>query len=185
MALFTGKGDSGTTKLFDSPSGVRVSKSAPVFEALGQLDELNATIGWCRVSVPSGFDVCGKELSELLAGVQDKLFTLQAEVAGAERSVPEEAPVRLGELVNAIESELPPVSSFLVLGGTEVSARFDIARAISRRAERRLVTLHESGERSISAHSRAYANRLSSLFYALARLTNHRAGASERPPRYS
>ena len=55
---------------------------------------------------------------------------------------------------------------------------------VARRAERRLVTLHESGERLISESSRAYANRLSSLLYALTRLANHRAGIEERQPNY-
>ena len=79
---------------------------------------------------------------------------------------------------------MPEIKTFLVPGGTELSARFDITRAVSRRVERRLVALHESGERTISESSRAYANRLSSLFYALTRLTNHRAGAREVPPQY-
>ena len=79
---------------------------------------------------------------------------------------------------------MPPIKTFLVPGGTELSARLDIARAVARRAERRLVTLHESGERTVSESSRAYANRLSSLLYALTRLTNHRAGIVENPPQY-
>mgnify|MGYP001565828882 FL=1 len=76
------------------------------------------------------------------------------------------------------------IKTFLVPGGTEFAARLDIARAVSRRAERRLVTLHESGERAVSDSSRAYANRLSSLFYALGRLANHRAGVGEVQPQY-
>jgi len=184
MAFFTGKGDKGTTKLFDSQKGVRVSKSAPIFECLGQLDELNAIVGWCKAGCPEDFAVEGRSGKELLLDVQNHLFTIQAEAAGAQKSVPAESVESLSALITSIEKSLPEVKSFLVPGGTEFSARLDIARAVSRRAERRLVTIHESGERPISESSRAYANRLSSLFYALTRLANHAAHVTELPPSY-
>jgi len=184
MALFTGKGDKGTTKLFDSPPGVRVTKSSPIFECLGQLDELNTLVGWCKVAAPEDFLVEGEQCGTLLHDVQDHLFTIQAEVAGAPKSVPQESVEKLSTLINSIEKELPEIRTFFVPGGTEFSARLDVARAVSRRTERRLITLHESGERIISEQSRAYANRLSSLFYALTRLANHRAGVAENPPNY-
>lgn len=184
MAFFTGKGDGGTTKLFDSPQGVRVSKSSPVFECLGQLDELNTITGWCKVACPDDFLVEDKHGKDILRSIQNHLFTIQAEVAGAPKSVPQESVETISLFIKSIEAQLPEVKSFLVPGGTELSARLDIARAISRRAERRLVILHESGERAVSESSRAYANRLSSLFYALMRLVNHRAGVIETPPHY-
>lgn len=184
MALFTGKGDGGTTKLFDTPSGVRVTKSSPIFECLGQLDEMNTIVGWAKVACPDDFVVQGRAGKEILLEVQDHLFTIQAEAAGAPKSVPSSSTEALSALINEIEKELPEIKTFLVPGGTEFGARMDIARAISRRCERRLVALHESGERAISESSRAYANRLSSLFYALARLANHRAGIIEVPPTY-
>ncbi len=184
MALFTGKGDQGTTKLFDSPQGVRVSKSSPIFECLGQLDELNTLTGWCKVACPNDFVVEGRPGKEILHEVQDHLFTIQAEVAGAPKSVPQASIEALSALINNIEKELPEIKTFFVPGGTEFSARLDVTRAVSRRAERRLVTLHEGGERAVSESSRAYANRLSSLFYALTRLVNHRAGAPESVPNY-
>jgi cob(I)alamin adenosyltransferase len=184
MAFFTGKGDQGTTKLFDTPSGVRVSKSSPIFECLGQLDELNTIVGWCKVACPEDFLVEGRGGKDLLHEVQDFLFTIQAEAAGAQKSVTQASVEALSALITSIEKSLPEVRTFLVPGGTEFSARLDIARAISRRAERRLVIVHESGERTISESSRAYANRLSSLFYALTRLVNHRVGVKENPPAY-
>lgn len=184
MAFFTGKGDQGTTKLFDSPQGVRVSKSSPIFECLGQLDELNTITGWCKAGCPDDFAVDGRAGREILLSVQNHLFTIQAEVAGAPKSVPAESVETVSALIKNIESQLPEVKSFLVPGGTEFSARLDIARGVSRRAERRLVTLHESGERAVSDTSRAYANRLSSLFYALTRYANHLSGVVESPPQY-
>lgn len=184
MAFYTGKGDQGTTKLFDSPQSVRVSKSSPIFECLGQLDELNTVTGWCKVGVPDDFAVDGQSGKDILRSVQDHLFTIQAEVAGAPKTVPAESVEAVNTLIKSIESQLPEVKTFLVPGGTEFSARLDIARAISRRAERRLVMLNESGDRAVSESSRAYANRLSSLFYALTRFANHLAGAVESPPQY-
>ena len=195
MALFTGKGDGGTTKLFDSKPGVRMSKSSPIFECLGQLDELNTLTGWCKVAAPRGFLVENRQCREILHDVQNHLFTIQAEVAGAPKSVPQKSVEKLSELINTIEKELPEIKTFFVTGGTpdipaekqsvaEFSARLDVARAVSRRAERRIVMLHESWERIISESSRAYANRLSSLFYALTRLVNDRAGITEIPPEY-
>ncbi|MEK7107159.1 MAG: cob(I)yrinic acid a,c-diamide adenosyltransferase [Patescibacteria group bacterium] len=184
MAFYTGKGDAGTTKLFDSPQGKRVSKSSPIFETLGMLDELNTLTGWCRVVAPPELKAGEKTAHGILLDVQDHLFTLQAEVAGASKSIAQTSVDAMNELIKTIEKSLPEVKSFLVPGGTEFSARLDIARAVSRRVERRLVQLHESGERAVSDSSRAYANRLSSLFYALVRLENHRAGVSERPPQY-
>ena len=184
MVFFTGKGDKGTTKLFDTPSGARVLKSSPIFECLGQLDELNTIVGWCKVACPDDFRFQERSGREILHDVQDHLFTIQAEAAGAPKSIPQSSIEKMSSLINDIEKELPEIKTFLVPGGTEFSARLDIARAVSRRAERRLVVLHESGERSVSESSRAYANRLSSLFYALTRLANHRAGIVEKPPSY-
>lgn len=183
MALFTGKGDTGTTKLFDSPPGVRITKSSPLFEALGMLDELNTLVGWCKVAcVQEKID--DREIKNILREVQDHLFTVQAEVAGAQKTVPETSTPALSVLIESIEHQLPPITTFLVPGGTELSSRLDVARAVSRRVERRLVGLHESGERLISDTSRAYTNRLSSLLYALTRWVNHLAGVVESPPEY-
>lgn len=184
MALFTGKGDQGTTKLFDSGPGQRASKTSPIFECLGMLDELNTLVGWCKAGAPENLVIQERPIKTILHEVQDHLFTLQAEVAGAPKSVPLSSVEALGTLINNIEAEMPPIKTFLVPGGTELSARLDIARAVARRAERRLVTVHESGERVVSDSSRAYANRLSSLLYALTRIVNHRAGVSENPPAY-
>ncbi len=184
MALFTGKGDGGTTKLFDSGPGQRASKASPIFECLGMLDELNTLVGWCKAGCTDEHLVQEQKMKLVLHDVQDHLFTLQAEVAGAPKSVPLSSVEMLGVMINRIEGEMPPIKTFLVPGATELSARLDIARAVARRAERRLVILHESGERLVSESSRAYANRLSSLLYALTRLVNHGAGVSENPPAY-
>lgn len=148
------------------------------------LDELNSLVGWCKAGTSDDIIVREQKMKLMLHDVQDHLFTLQAEVAGAQKSIPLSSVEHMGEFIKAIEAEMPPVTTFLVPGATELSARLDMTRAVSRRAERRLVTLHESGERQVSESSRAYANRLSSLFYALTRFINHREGVDEAPPSY-
>src|SRR3989344_1654949 len=135
MTFFTGKGDGGTSKLFDSESGKRVSKASPIFETLGMLDELNSLIGWCTAAVPHGLEFETRKLRLILHDVQDPLFTIQAEGAGAPKSIPLSSVEHLGVLIGRIEASLPPVTSFLLAGATELSARLDVARAVARRAE--------------------------------------------------
>ena len=184
MALYTGKGDAGTTKLFDTPSGERVPKSSPIFEALGTVDELNTTVGWCRVGCGVDWMVGDRTMSAILLDVQNHLFTIQAELAGAGKHIPATHVTDIEIRIAIIEEQLPEITTFFVPGGTELSARLDMARAVSRRAERRLVEL-SADERALSEHTLKYANRLSSLLYALVRFVNHKVGSHEQPPEYA
>jgi cob(I)alamin adenosyltransferase len=175
--LYTGKGDGGTTKMFGCDQQ-RISKSSELPEALGSLDELNAFVGFVkmRTSVP--------RIRELLRGVQETLFIVQAQTAGADKNVPEDAVTHVEEWVNAIEKEIPPLKGFSIAGGTELSAMLDVARTLARRAERRIIAVKEVGLRELPPLTMAYMNRLSSLLFALARLANHLAGVAEENPRY-
>ena len=184
MTFFTGKGDKGTSSLFDSTQGTRISKASLVFEALGQVDELNSTIGWCKVACED-FMVLDVPARDVLHEVQDHLFTIQAELAGAGKHIAPTSIKAMGDIVESIEAILPEVKTFLVAGGTELSARLDIARTVARRAERHIVALLESGERPVSEATCTYLNRLSSLLYALIRLENHASGVLEHAPDYS
>ncbi len=183
MALYTGKGDGGTTKLFDSKSGERVSKSAAVFEALGTLDELNTFVGWCRSACVVDWMVEQQPISAVLFEVQQHLFTIQAELAGAKKHIPAKNVKELEARIAYIEMQLPEITTFFVPGGSELSSRLDVTRAVSRRAERRLVAVTEDG-RKLSEFTLAYANRLSSLLYALVRFVNHKTGTTDTPPEY-
>ena len=183
MALYTGKGDAGTTKLFTSRRGERIAKSDPIFEALGTVDELNTLIGWCRVACHVDWLVGERPVSTILLDVQHHLFTIQAELAGAEKSIPEAHVHELESVIERIESKLPKITTFFVPGGSELSARLDVARTVARRAERRVVELSGSGT-DISSHTLAYVNRLSSLLFALVRFVNHMNGDEEQPPQY-
>lgn len=183
--LYTGKGDKGTTKLFNTPSGERLPKTHPVFEALGTVDELMAHIGFLKARMRQADAMIGEtRVDAVLHGVQETLFVLQAELAGANMSIAEDRVAELGSLVDSIEKLLPPIKTFFIAGGTELSAQADLCRAVSRRMERAVLRAVEAGN-IVSPASLAYANRLSSLLYAIARLLNHNAGESETPPSYA
>jgi cob(I)alamin adenosyltransferase len=113
------------------------------------------------------------------------LFIIQAEVAGADMHVEESTITKMEEDIKWIEESLPPITTFFVSGGSELAALCDIARTVARRCERRVVVISEKGDRVLSPHTLVYLNRLSSLLYALARLSNHFSGITEQSPRYS
>ena len=79
---------------------------------------------------------------------------------------------------------MPPIKTFFISGGTEMAALFDISRTLARKAERRVIAGIENGEVVVGPVTLAFLNRLSSLFYALARLSNHKSGIKEVPPSY-
>jgi len=183
MALFTGKGDDGTTYFFGSKA--RFAKDTPLVEALGTLDELNSLLGYLKAQIwqlggkasKSKLEISDKEIIE---EIQQNLFIIQAELAGADMCITEDKVLKAGKLVNDVEKKLPPIKTFFVPGANETSALFDLARTVARRAERRVVALNLEPKVS-SKHTLAYLNRLSSVLYAMARL---RAGKKEVKPNY-
>ncbi|HEV7121755.1 MAG TPA: cob(I)yrinic acid a,c-diamide adenosyltransferase [Candidatus Paceibacterota bacterium] len=187
--LYTGKGDGGTTKTFEKDQP-RISKASEMPEALGTLDELNSFLGLARNRAKQVQDSSvkigkkGRAISQILRDVQETLFIVQAEVAGAPKKVGKAKVTEVEKIITAIELEIPPIVSFSISGGTEVSALLDVARTLARRAERRVVGVHELGLRALSPNTRAYLNRLSSLLFALARFANHASGIKEENPKY-
>lgn len=182
--LYTRKGDNGTTKKFDCDQ--RFSKSAPIAEALGALDEVNSYIGVCKVeSAEVGLKAQGKAMREILHDAQENLFMIQAEVAGAKKTIGKEKIEAMEVVIDGIEKELPPIKTFFISGGTKLAANLDFARTLARRAERRAVAVSEEGKAAVGEFTLAYLNRLSTLMYALARLSNHLSGINEEPPRYN
>ncbi len=181
--LYTGKGDDGTTKAFDSKE--RIPKSSELPEALGTLDELNSFLGLAR-SIASGQArmKADARTATILRDTQETLFIVQAEVAGSDKRMKEGKTKEIEAIVNQIETEIPPLKGFSIAGGCELSALLDVARTLARRAERRLAGLEVSGIRVLAPETKAYMNRLSSLLFALARLANHAAGVAEENPRY-
>ena len=201
MSLYTGKGDDGTTKTFGCDQ--RISKSSAIAEALGALDEVNSFLGVVKVrSKEAGFKLGEISFEEIVHGLQENLFTVQAEVAGADKKIDGGKVIEMENWIALIEQELPPIKTFFISGGTELGASFDFARTLARRAERRVVAVADSEkETRLSAHSQAsgnsrstlfpspntlkFLNRLSSVLYALARLTNHKSGINESAPSYN
>ena len=184
--LYTGKGDGGTTKLFNSNPGERVSKTALIFEALGAVDELNSFLGLAKVQADTTIlSVGDRSGAAVVHEIQETLFILQAELAGADMQIAPEKTTQIEAVVNTIERELPPIKTFFISGGTEGAVYFDMCRTVCRRAERSVLKAVEEGQVKISEGSRSYINRLSSLLYALARLSNHKSGITETPPSYT
>lgn len=176
--LYTGKGDKGTTTAFGCDQQ-RISKASELPEALGCLDELNAFLGFTKMRSSTE-----PRIATALRGVQETLFIIQAEVAGADKRVGEDAVKEVEKMVNDIEKEIPKLKGFSIAGGTELSALLDVSRTLARRAERRVIAVKELGIRELAPETFAYMNRLSSLLFAFARLANHLAGVAEETPRY-
>ena len=183
--LYTRKGDDGTTKHFDTKSGVRVSKSSCKTESLGVLDELNSFLGLVKIkSQESKFEVGGETFAEIIFWVQNNLFIIQAEVAGADKKIENEKIKVMEQWIDLVEQQLPPIKTFFISGGTELAALLDVSRTLSRKAERRVIKACEENGLVVGKNTLAFLNRLSSLFYAMARLTNHKSGIKEEIPTY-
>ena len=178
MKIYTKTGDEGETGLF---GGARVSKASLRVEAYGEVDELNSAVGWARVSVSHA------ELDALLNQIQNDLFEVGAELGStAERkekgSMPliEESQVQtLERAIDKYEEGPPPLTSFVLPGGSESAARFHVARCVCRRAERSLVEL--GAHEAVRGELFRYLNRLSDLMFVLARFSNHQNGVEDIP----
>jgi cob(I)alamin adenosyltransferase len=178
VRIYTRTGDSGDTGLF---GGGRVAKSHPRVEAYGDVDELNAAIGFARAieQMP--------RIDEVLVPIQRDLFAIGALLATPDREKMrqhlEKARVdedRITDLENAIDDgdrELEPLKSFIIPGGSPKAGALHVARTVCRRAERRVVALGESEE--IPGLVVIYLNRLSDLLFTLARVANRRAGVGD------
>lgn len=187
--LYTRKGDGGTTKLYNSEKGVRASKSSLIFDTLGTVDELNSSIGFCKalsIQKDHYIDFSSKKESfaTTLENIQQILFSLQAELGGADVKVKEDHTIYLEEIVGACENNFPPITTFIVPGGSPSGAYLDVSRTIARRAERLIVKVKEEDDHKVGEDALKFINRLSSALYALARLSNHLDGFKENNPKY-
>jgi len=174
--LYTRKGDNGKTGTFGCNQ--KISKSSAITEALGSLDETNSFLGLCKSKAKD------PKTRDMIHGAQNNLFIIQAQVAGAEKKIAENEVQIIEEIINTIEKELPPIKTFLIPGTNEISAHFDVARTLARRAERRVVAVAEENLAKIDPETLTYLNRLSSLLYAFARHSASLSGQTETPPTY-
>ncbi len=171
MKIYTKTGDDGTTGLF---GGARVPKSSARVDAYGTVDELNATIGVARTAK------LDTATDGVLAAVQADLFTLGAELAtvpGKEdklkmRLLDAADAERLERAIDDAEVGLPPLTNFVLPGGSAGAAGLHLARTVCRRAERLVLGLPDAPARSDLV---VYLNRLSDLLFVLARKANKEA----------
>jgi cob(I)alamin adenosyltransferase len=173
MRIYTKTGDGGQTGLI---GGRRVDKHDLRVAAYGDVDELNATVGWAAVSCTD------TGLAGELRQIQDDLFVLGAELATAAGGPP---PTRLGRpaverlegWLDRVWASLPELRNFVLPGGSESAARLHLARTVCRRAERAVVELSRS--EAVGDTAVPYLNRLGDLLFAYARLANHEAGVAD------
>lgn len=184
MKIYTKTGDRGETGLF---GGLRVPKDDARVEAYGDVDELNSTIGAVRAELSREHEGAGYDIDGGLMRIQSELFDLGAELARDPAREPsanapridDEAVRRLEQAIDLSEKELPPLTSFVLPGGTRAAALLHLARTVCRRAERRVVSLQRSSPvRDVDLR---YLNRLSDLLFVLARLDNRRASVDDVP----
>jgi cob(I)alamin adenosyltransferase len=176
VKIYTKTGDDGLTGLLGSR---RLPKDDVRIESYGTVDELNATLGVARAF---GLD---PDLDRLVARLQDELFVLGSALAdpdpagrfqsalGAERAE------FLEQTIDALEGELPPLTRFILPGGTQAAAHVHLARAVCRRAERWVVKLARHPGERVPPALIVYLNRLSDLLFVLARAVNRRGGGEE------
>lgn len=176
MHIYTRGGDAGETGLF---GGARIGKDHLRVEAYGAVDELNAALGVARAAGLPG------DLDPLAESLQGQLFVLGADLATPPEArakgvrLPAEAAAGLEPVIDRLEEELRPLTTFILPGGGAGGAALHLARTVCRRAERRCVALARGA--TLSAGVIPFLNRLSDLLFVMARAANARAGAAEAP----
>lgn len=167
---YTGRGDKGKSEM----GAKKISKDDPLFEALGDLDELNSWLGFCQY----------KPLRRL----QEDLFIAQAEIAleamgkKSKIKITKAHVARLEHDIASIDKKVPQIKKFIIPGGSELSAKLDVARAFARRVERAFVAF--SKKTPLNPELLQYLNRLSSILFAHARMVNYTKKVKEQNPSY-
>lgn len=175
MRIYTRTGDDGTTGLLGA---ARVPKHDARVEAYGTVDELNAALG----------AAAAQDTQRWLAGeldeIQPALFRVGAELATADATVRARLPrvtdddvTGLERRIDALDGQLSPLTQFVMPGGCPLAAQLHLARAVCRRAERRVTALGGNGPDDLRLVK--YLNRLADLLFVMARYANQRAGVAE------
>jgi len=168
--IYTRTGDDGSTGLGD---GSRAPKNSLRIEAIGAVDELNSQLGVLLAEVD-----LSRVVRDCLTKVQHELFDLGGELSIPGRSAVVESQVtHLETVLDALNDVLPPLKEFILPGGTRAAALCHVARAVCRRAERRVVALAQA--EPVSAVSIRYLNRLSDLLFVMCRAINREGGAGD------
>jgi len=167
--IYTRTGDKGETGLGD---GSRIAKDSLRIEAIGTADELNCTIGMILAhSLPDEVNIC-------LQGIQHDLFDLGSELCVPNyNKLSSEYVTRLEETLDDFNTDLPMLKEFILPAGGKATSACHLARAICRRAERRVITLNS--DEPISPHVISYLNRLSDLLFVISRVLARHENGSE------
>lgn len=167
--IVTRTGDAGTTGLGD---GSRTTKDSLRIDAIGEVDELNSTIGLLLC------EELPDPVRTALLDIQHDLFDLGGELCLPGMAIMKDAQVaRLEELAEAFNRELPMLKEFILPGGTRPAAIAHLCRTVCRRAERTMVRLHSA--EALSEAARRFINRLSDLLFILGRLLNRAGGRGD------
>ncbi len=169
MLISTGKGDKGFTKI---GCNISVRKDDPRVEAYGSIDELSSIIGYIA-------SVCKeKGLINELKDIQKDLYLLCSDITNPEKEILTKSAIeKLEKKEMELEKMLPPITKFILPGGTEIAALLHIARAVCRRCERNVVKAMD--KHKINKNVLIYLNRLSDLLYLMARKKNFEKGINE------
>ena len=171
--ITTRTGDDGSTGLGD---GTRVSKDSERVRAMGEVDELNSSLGLLIADLQAVPSLAG--LVTTISPAQHALFDLGGELAipGFELMRAEQV-AYLDEQIARLNTDLPPLKEFILPGGTRAAASAHLARSICRRAERAVVALHQ--HEPLGVLPQQYLNRLSDLLFIIARTANRLSGAGD------
>ena len=176
MKIYTKTGDDGSTALY---GGERVAKDNLRVTAYGSVDESNAALGMVRANLDN------LEIDEYIEKIQNTLFDLGADLATPNTSkyraniaaIEENDIQTLEKLIDYYEAKLDPLQNFVLPGGHPAAAALHVARTVTRRAERDVTSLAK--QETINPYVSIYLNRLSDLFFTLARVVNMNNGVSE------
>ena len=173
MKIYTKTGDDGNTGL---QGDFRISKSHPRIMAYGTVDEANAAIG---IVLTNSLD---DDVSQLLSQIQNDLFLLGSDLSNQnlndlKNRVSLDMIEKIERSIDTFESELPPITNFILPGGNMAAAQIHQVRTIVRRAETLVVKLSDKDE--INSNSIKYLNRLSDLMFVMGRLINKRNGVED------
>jgi|SRR5262245_31910691 len=181
--VYTRTGDRGETGLV---GGKRVAKDSPRVASYGAIDELNSIVGLARAFNEENLAAgqAHRFLDDVLRQIQDELFDLGSELATPPEffqagmfRVGDDEIKRLEKLIDQCQAELEPLKSFVLPGGGRIGAYLHQCRTVCRRAEREV--LHLSRTEAVNENVLKYVNRLSDLFFVLARWISKQMGAPE------
>ncbi len=174
--IYTRQGDKGQTSLAD---GTKVPKDAARVEAYGTIDEANSWVGAARAMAGAAES---QLLQRCLGFLQDRLYNCSSNLAmppGGKYEPPTVTPDDIAWLergIDRFETATGPLTAFVLPGGAPAAGMLHVARTVCRRAERRLVALHDEG---IDPLVLKFVNRASDFLFAAARFANHEAGVED------